>query len=563
MDDHKFEDTEKDLELTVQDMQEVRERLQNMEFNNEEEDLEMIEEEDFEDDEEVEDIEREKVEEKEEKIEDLDDEDSSKNDVVIEKKEEKEDNFIEEDKNGKTIIILLCCIIVILIFILLLILLPKLNKSNSSNSVDNESTPIPQNEKPTVSKVDISSGDSYFVSDKHLYVISKGKGYITNLEGKTYFQDDSLSCSTEIIGNRYLLCEEKSGEKVKYSVKRVEDDGEVRNVIQEDNFDVSDRILLNDKNQLFGVYKQTKNGLELQVLSGDGSNTVKINDAYLVSSKVYDGRYLIVSKEKEHKTIGVFDIKDNKITIPVKYKEITYLKEDCFAVKDSSNVGIVNKDGSVKLSFRFDKIYYSNGLLFAGTNDIYKLFDSSYKEINSSLPYGITDVTAFGDRVIVHARDNYSTVDKKGSVSKLDISAFYIYEDHLIAIKDNKLLLYGKDYNIEKEFEYNDMNSIDLSTGVIYLDNYLVFNGRKLFDINEGKYLYNANSLSRSYQGYFVNLDIHDTKGDASISLDDKPIGSIKDIDMNDFLHADNNGIRVTNEYFIFHVGNKTLVIKK
>ena len=95
------------------------------------------------------------------------------------------------------------------------------------------------------------------------------------------------------------------------------------------------------------------------------------------------------------------------------------------------------------------------------------------------------------------------------------------------------------------------------------MDNYLVFNGRKLFDIGQGTYLYNASNLSRSYQSYYVDVAIHDTLGNATVSLDDKPIGTLEGIDMNAFINADNNGIKVTNQYFIFHVGNKTLIVKK
>ena len=45
--------------------------------------------------------------------------------------------------------------------------------------------------------------------------------------------------------------------------------------------------------------------------------------------------------------------------------------------------------------------------------------------------------------------------------------------------------------------------------------------------------------------------------------LDDNKIGSIEDVDISKFLKADNNGIQVSNDYFIFHVGNKTLILKR
>ena len=71
------------------------------------------------------------------------------------------------------------------------------------------------------------------------------------------------------------------------------------------------------------------------------------------------------------------------------------------------------------------------------------------------------------------------------------------------------------------------------------------------------------NNISRSYQGYYVDVNFKNGIGKADILLDDKPVGSIEDVDVSEFLKADNNGIRLTNDYFIFHVGDKTLVIKR
>ena len=71
------------------------------------------------------------------------------------------------------------------------------------------------------------------------------------------------------------------------------------------------------------------------------------------------------------------------------------------------------------------------------------------------------------------------------------------------------------------------------------------------------------NTLSRSYQGYYVSLHFQSSVGNAEVFLDDKSVGSIDDINISEFLKADNNGISLTNEYFIFHVDDKTLVLKR
>ena len=567
MEDERLEDTEKDLALTVGDIEEVKERLQNMEFNNEEEDQEMIEESDEEVDESEEKKEEEEVvEEKEEEV---------KEEEPVEKKEEKEEvskDFVIDDgkKSNKIIIILSCVTVLLLITVILLLALPKGNNKNnnkgSGNSESSSGTPITDDEKPTISKIDIAEGDSYFINDNYLYVVFKEKGYITNLDGKTYFQDDSLSCSVDTIGRSQLLCMEKDSDQVKYSIKKVDENGEVKTVVEEDKYSSPDRVLKDQNRRLIGIYSENKNELNFYILTNEGSNKITLKDTYLVSNTIYDGRYAIVSKDKSHKSIGLFDVVDNKELIPTKYQEINYLHDNIFAVKENDKYGILDSNGSVKLGHKYNTVYYANGLYFVGTNEVFNLYDSNFKEVKSSLPYGIIEVEKFGDKVIVHSnRSNeaYVGVDKNGKVTKFDFSTYKVYEDTLITVKDNTITLYDKDFHKTKDFTYEKMNEIDFTTGAIYLDNYLVFNGRKLFDIEQGTYLYNANNLSRSYQSYFVNVDIHDTQGDATVSLEDKPIGTLKDIDMNAFINADNNGIKVTNQYFIFHVGNKTLIIKK
>lgn len=569
MEDERLEDTEKDLELTVADMQEVKERLESMEFNNEEEDQEMIDESD-----EI----AENDEDDEEEVEEIEDKDK----VVEEKKEEKEeekeekkstDDFLIDDdkKSNKIIIILGCVIALLLIIVIILLILPKNGGDNTNNnkrsgsSESNSGTPITDDEKPTISKVDIAEGDSYFINDNYLYVIFKDKGYITDLDGKPYYQDDSLSCSVDTIGSSQLLCMEKESDQVKYSIKKVGNNGEMKTVVEEDNFSSPDRVLVDQRHRLIGIYSEDKNGLNFYILTDEGSNKITLKDTYLVSNTIYNGRYAIISKDKNHDSVGLFDVVDNKELISSKYQEIGYLHDDIFAVKDNDKYGILDANGSIKLSHRYHRVFYSNGLYFVGINDNYDLYDKSFKQIKSSLLNGIIEVDGFDNKVVVHTtktNDPYVVVDKDGKTNKFDFSTYKIYKSTLITVKGNTITLYDKDLKKTVDFVYEKMNEIDFTTGAIYLDNYLVFNGRKLFDIEQGKYLYNANSLTRAYQNYYVSVDIHDNLGDANVFLDDKAIGTLKNIDMNAFINADNNGIKITNNHFILHVGNKTLIIK-
>ena len=134
---------------------------------------------------------------------------------------------------------------------------------------------------------------------------------------------------------------------------------------------------------------------------------------------------------------------------------------------------------------------------------------------------------------------------------------------HVITLKNKSLVLYDTSFNKIQEFQIPDSIQIDLDTAVIYVGDNLVFNGCYVFDINSGNYLYKMNNLSRSYQGYYVDLKFQNGFGTAEVFLDDNKIGSIEDVDISKFLKADNNGIQVSNDYFIFHVGNKTLILKR
>ena len=103
----------------------------------------------------------------------------------------------------------------------------------------------------------------------------------------------------------------------------------------------------------------------------------------------------------------------------------------------------------------------------------------------------------------------------------------------------------------------------DLSSAAIYLNNNFILNGKQLFELKTGKYKYVVESFSRSYQGYMVELKAKDGKATATVSLENEAIGTLNDVDVVKFLNADNNGIKVTKEYFILSVDSKNLIIKK
>ena len=120
------------------------------------------------------------------------------------------------------------------------------------------------------------------------------------------------------------------------------------------------------------------------------------------------------------------------------------------------------------------------------------------------------------------------------------------------------------DSNMKKIADYNTgKKDNDLDSAAIYLNNYFIINGRQLFELNTGKFRNNVSTLTRTYQSYLVTVNITDKSANAVVTLDEQQIGTLENIDVATFLRKDNNGIKLTKNYFILSLRNKNLIIKK
>ena len=496
--------------------------------------------------------------------------------------EEEDDEIIEKKQVGKNdfkIVVFLCIVIVILLLLIGFVLFHKLSRNENHN--DASSSGSSSSESSALSKVDISKGESYFINDNYLYVIYDNKGYITNLDGKIIFVDEKLSCSRDDFGNEYILCEEKkSDSKVKNVIKRVDDNGVIQDVFVENQYGSASRKLYNEKNNLLGIYNENKNGTILYLLNNDSyfKNTLDkkflftVHEDNLNTKIIYNNQYAILTEDmssasrlSDKSLYGLYDVRNNKVLVSPKYQEISYLRGDYFVAVKNGKKGIIDTNGLVKVDFSYDDIQYANGLYFVGVKNELFILDQNFKEISNSIPYYILEVKAFGDKVIVHKNrvlGEYAVVDKMGTIMNFDFHSFTIYGNYVITLKERTVTLYDSSFNKIQEFDLQ-AQSIDLDTAAVYLDSSLIFNGRKTFNIETGTYSYDLTNLSRSYQNYYVNLDIHGEKANATILLDDKQVGSMEDVDMVTFLKSENNGIRVTNQYFIFSNGTKRLILKR
>lgn len=553
------------------ELDKIREKLENVEFNNEDEDQEIMEDEDNYDI----------------KI----NSNSKKQDEETEELDIYEESSMEKKTVNKTTVIL-CFIIVILVIIIVFLLVPKIMGKESIIPSNNSSEENYDDEgKPTTTVIDITKGKSSFINDNHLFVNYKEVGYITNLDGKVLYQDDDKVCS--MMKDSFFMCERNDDSKTKYVIKKIDESGNITNVSEEVNFDSDGRVLYSGS-KLVGYYSENDNGTHLSFVDNNSIKEIDMSDVYLLQSndtnerKIYGGRYAIVSNKRNNNisdgkkySYGIYDILDNKSIIKPKYETMVYLTDELFVAVENGKSGIVDSNDSVKLDFKYDVILYSNGLFFVGKGDTLHVLNKSYKEIGNTIKisslkqydyydnHKILEAKACGDKVIFlknssRSGDNqYIVVDQEGNFTDYDFQLYEILKKHVITLKNKSLVLYDTSFNKIQEFQIPESIQIDLDTAVIYVGDNLVFNGCYVFDINSGNYLYKMNNLSRSYQGYYVDLKFQNGFGTAEVFLDDNKIGSIEDVDISKFLKADNNGIQVSNDYFIFHVGNKTLILKR
>ena len=553
------------------ELDKIREKLESVEFNNEDEDQEIMEDEDNYDI----------------KI----NSNSKKQDEKTEELDIYEESSMEKKTVNKTTVIL-CFIIVILVIIIVFLLVPKIMGKESIIPSNNSSEENYDDEgKPTTTVIDITKGKSSFINDNHLFVNYKEVGYITNLDGKVLYQDDDKVCS--MMKDSFFMCERNDDSKTKYVIKKIDESGNITNVSEEVNFDSDGRVLYSGS-KLVGYYSENDNGTHLSFVDNNSIKEIDMSDVYLLQSndtnerKIYGGRYAIVSNKRNNNIsdgkkyfYGIYDILDNKSIIKPKYETMVYLTDELFVAVEDGKSGIVDSNDSVKLDFKYDVILYSNGLFFVGKGDTLHVLNKSYKEIGNTIKisslkqydyyenHKILEAKACGDKVIFlknssRSGDNqYVVVDQEGNFTDYDFQLYEILKKHVITLKNKSLVLYDTSFNKIQEFQIPDSIQIDLDTAVIYVGDNLVFNGCYVFDINSGNYLYKMNNLSRSYQGYYVDLKFQNGFGTAEVFLDDNKIGSIEDVDISKFLKADNNGIQVSNDYFIFHVGNKTLILKR
>lgn len=527
--------------MNEEDLKKAKENLKNIEFNNSDEDEEIIEE---------------------------------------------ENGTKKSDNNGndksKQIIVICCVIIAILLLIIVLFITGVLGGSKSENLEDKEPdsedvTPIEDDDDTKNEILEVSSLESYFVADNYLLVTSDKNSYITNLDGEVVLKLDGQYEILKGSSNYFAKSDGKN-----YVIKKFDKDRVIDVIKLETENAAESAYILDEKGNIVGVYD--KNGTKLYIIANNVSKEIDLGKSMIYTfsvaqgepKKIYNSRYAIIINNSKY---GIYDIKDDKMLIEPTYDGLEYLHDDKFVAVKNDKHGVIDASNKELTDYDYDFVTYSNGWYIVGYEEALHVLNSKF-EVNGSevkisnyseFSYNpccgrVNSFTlgAFKDKAIITYGDVSIIIDKDGKMTQYDFNKYVVYGNYLITTKGNSTVVTMYDSNMKKIADYNTQRKdSDLNSAAIYLNNNFIINGRQLFELSTGKFKYSVNSLSRSYQGYMIVINFTDKGANAVVSLEDKEIGRLENIDVTTFLKSDNNGIKLTKEYFILSLHNKNLIIKK
>ena len=523
------------------------EKLKDLEFNNEEEDMEVLNEE-----------------------------------QEIDKKEKK-------DKSNIIIIILMSIIIVLLIAILLIVLPPK-EKKEKDNPKDNN-TPSEKEKKKDETKEEDNTPtyDAVYINK----YISNNRT-ITDLDGKkiTDTQNETIYLSND---NELYLVRKTSG---KIIVRKIEN-GEVFDVF---NAKATGLIMSDNNKNLLGIYKTENKHDVLYLFSGTNYSETDLKDKYLYTYNendggnkyIYGNRYIVTAKDNSNKkknnneyvNFGIYDIKSNKQLIEGNYDGIEYLHDDKFVAIKGDKSGIINKDNTVLLAIKYKSISYVNNLYFVGNNNKLEVYDLSLKSLNSYVtvpklsdfsyhiccgeqsPYTLS---RFKDYALVGVLGNdgiynYTLVNKNGDLKDIGKGYVSVVDNYLAktSTEDTKLVLYDNMLNEQHVLETNQVGIQLKDENVsIFLNYMLAIDGKLFFNLNDDSNAGHITAFRKVTRGYEIKLEFNSKEtGTLTISRDGAILRQVENVPVKAFLEAENNGITFSRANFIYSAGGAVYVEK-
>ena len=518
------------------------------------------------------------MEDEEEKIKELEFNNEEEDMEVLNEEQESTNNNDNNDNKFKIVIIILSIVIALLTIFLIIVILSS-NKKEKDNTKENNTE---EKEKKKDDKKEDDQADSSQAYDAvylNKYISSSKE--ITDIDGKkiTNKKGDVIYYSND---NEIYLVRKNSN---KIIVRKVEK-GEVFDVFN----DKATGLIMNDKNKfLLGVYKTENNHDILYLFNGTSFSTIDLKDKYLYkytnsegeNKNIYGDRYIITAKNKstnnkDYNNFGLYDIKGNKQIIDGTYDGIEYLHDDIFVAIKGDKSGIINKDNKVLLDIKYKSISYLNGLYFVGSNNKLEIYDNSLNKLNSSISipklnefsYHVCcgkletyKLIKYDDYVLIGVLDkeniyDYSFVSKNGDIKHIGKGYVSVVDNYLVktSTEDTRIVMYDNLLNEKYVFDA-------LETGLqlsdenvsIFLNYILVINQNKFFNLNTSTDAGHITAFRKINRGYEVLLETNGNKeGTLTISKDGAVLKQAENVSLKDFLEENNNGINFYKTYFIY-----------
>lgn len=556
--------------MNKKELDDLKKRLENAEFNNSEEDL------------------RVSNEEKEKKY----------------RTEKNEELYESKDQKKNIIIFALGACVVILLIVLFIFLLGGKSSDNTANS-DSESKNSEKSNSESekdnkeqadndkiIDEKDYNYSDGKVFFNKYVLVPSNDnkKEVVTNLDGDIILNLPSAWQFYEGTDNTLYAVNLNFTEDDSYSVKRIKD-----NIVSEIINEKADGLLFGkEKENILGVYKKNSTNDTYYIFDGNTFKTINLdyygayadNNSTKENKYIYNNRYIITfeAKGEDFSNYGIYDLKNNKQVITGSYDKIEYLFGDIFVAVKNNKSGVINIDNKTLLDFKYDLVTYSNGLYFVGLNGKLNVFDKNFKNLNKEIeipnlnkftynpccgainPF---DLIAFKNYVILRigylpgATSNYIAVDQNANVTELGKGYVGFLGDYLIKSNedDTYINMYDSSLTIKHKIDV-ETKAIKLDKVYLFLNNTLVINRTKLYNLNTDSSKGTTSWYRRVSQEFDVRIDFKGETGTLTISSNDQVLKKLENVSVNEFLKADNNGITLTKNYFIYNAGG-TVILKR
>ena len=470
-----------------------------------------------------------------------------------------------KDNKNKNIIIIsvIIGILVLIIIILSILLLSSKDNNNSKEKEENK-----ENNTPGVVKsYDVNVSGSHLLLNKYILINEKSETVVVDLNGKVI---DKISKNEKETVDYYINNKEvyliKSSNKEK-TIYKIINDKIVKFYSLNGN---NNGFIKNDSGNIIGSFDDFDNNEQLYFIDKDSYSTLNLNN-YIITSKdyssdsknIYNDKYAIIVSSDE---FGIYYVKQEKELIAPSYKKIEYLNKNYFAAKKDNKYGIVDIDNKVILDFDYDNINYYDNYYFLIYNDSLKILDNNFVElksvdnINNSL--NRIKISSFKDK-IVYLANKALIIDKTGNINEFDFDDFYVYGNYLITSKSNSTIVTLYKSNLEILGEYDTKTTDNhVEKSAFYFDDLLILNGGQFFDVGTKTNKGNINKFRKTSQDYQVLYESNQD-GKVTISYKDEEIGVVTKVKLMDFLTSSNNGITITKEHFIFSAGDVHFIAKR